>query len=87
MQIGDRVLYTQNGEIDFARDLGTIVDFEEILHDPVVRFDDGYQGPIPKEDLMRVVTRQESLANHGYFGCLTDPCPVHSTKENEGESG
>jgi hypothetical protein len=84
MDIGDRVLYIANGEIDLQRDLGTILDFNEGPWGPTVAFDDGFIGAINKTELRRVVTRQESMAHHGYFGCLTDPCSLHSTKGKAG---
>lgn len=86
MDIGDQVLYIFNGEIDLDRDLGKITDWLEEQPDFfTVRFADGFEGPIPRDDLRRVVTPHEKRMHHGYFGCLDSPCPVHhSTSQNEG---
>lgn len=80
MDIGDQVLYIFNDEIDLDRDLGKITDWSEESSDFfTVRFNDGYEGLIHKDDIRRVTTPQEKRMQHGYFGCLQTPCPEHNS--------
>lgn len=84
MDIGDQVLYIFNEEIDLDRDLGKITDWwEETPNFFTVRFNDGFEGLIHKDDLRRVVVPQEKRMHHGYFGCLEDPCPEHNSTSND----
>lgn len=86
MDIGDQVLYIFNDEIDLDRDQGKIIAWSETTPDFFqVWFADGFVGPIHKDDLRRIKTSQEKRMEHGFFGCLQNPCPQHnSNRENEG---
>lgn len=81
MDVGDRVVYVLNDEIDLDRDAGTVVAFEEVLHHPVVEFDDGYKTAVNPDELKKLVEkRPKQTAMHLHFGCSEDPClwPGHS---------
>ena len=84
MKIGDQVLYVLNDPVDLDRDLGEVIDIDED-GDPVVRFSDGFVIAMDPIDLRRVKTRQEDRMNHGYFGCLENPCPVHHSTSSDQE--
>lgn len=88
MDVGDRVVYIQNHEIDLNRDLGTIVGQDVGRYrDFRVLFDDGKVWTVEYTDIKPLVDKRPPQKEmlHGHFGCLTYPCPIHnSTSDKEG---
>lgn len=82
MDIGDRVVYVLNDEIDLGRDVGTIVGWEdEHPKLPRVHFDDGDTYTVDLSDLKLLRgTRLIQKPMHLHFGCYENPCswPGHS---------
>jgi hypothetical protein len=83
MNVGDRVVYVLNDQINLNRDCGTVVGLGESASDCCwVLFDDGAAYEVDQIDLRPLVDLRPV---HGHFGCLEDPCPVHnSTSDDEG---
>lgn len=77
MDIGDRVVYVLNDEIDLARDAGTITSWEDCDQEcPRVTFDDGEVLTVDRTDLRRLVEKRPTQKPlHLHFGCSQDPCP------------
>lgn len=90
MDIGDRVVYIENGEIDLRRDAGTLIAWGEtsLSGRPAmaeVLFDDGETWTVNSDELKPLVDRQLQSPFHLHFGCTQDPCPSHnSNRGNEG---
>lgn len=83
MKPDDRVIYLRNFPVDLNNDLGTIKSFADD-GDPVVAFDDGFTGPVNREDISLVVEIgstpvQEALPQTlaEIYGCSETPCPWH----------
>lgn len=77
MDVGDRVVYVLNDEIDLNRDAGTIVGWDECDQEcPRVLFDDDNCFTVDRTDLKVLVEKKPKQAMlHGHFGCLQTPCP------------
>jgi hypothetical protein len=82
MDIGDRVVYVLNDEIDLNRDVGTIASWEDLeQHWPQVLFADGETLTVDRCDLKPLVEKTPpQKPMHLHFGCSEDPCrwPGHS---------
>lgn len=78
MDIGDRVVYVLNDEIDLTRDAGTLIAWDEGFDQQYARvqFDDGEDWTVPRLDLKPLVEkRSEPEPMHLHFGCSENPCP------------
>jgi hypothetical protein len=77
MDVGDRVVYVLNDQIDLNRDVGTIVGWATDEPDsPRVLFDDGDVGIVGRADLMLLVEKRPvQKPMHLHFGCSENPCP------------
>jgi hypothetical protein len=65
MDVGDRVVYTANNEIDLNRDLGSILGFSSSeWARPMVEvyFDDGEAWTVDREDLKPLVDKHPQQA-------------------------
>lgn len=77
MDIGDRVVYVLNDEIDLSRDAGTIVGWDDCAQEcPRVLFEDGDILTVDRVDLKLLIEKQPpQKPMHLHFGCNTNPCP------------
>lgn len=83
MDIGDRVVYVLNDEIDLARDAGEIIAWDEGFEQQYARvaFDNGEDWTVPRGALKLLIEKQApQKSSHLYFGCTETPCswPGHS---------